>query len=190
MSKALLSPSMALLLCLSAIPTAHSDDAEVISTEGVVRPNATVVKSAADNVLTYDSLIRGATATMWRGVPPPADEQAAAERAMRQLLREKTDVATHIVSALRTIREDPTPTSLRPSHYGQVLWRLGPDHLRRLEPAVLGSTHEEVRAAGAYILGRGQSPVAVELLAAMLKRERSPRVLAEALHRESFICCG
>lgn len=153
---------VAMLLCVFMVEVAHTEETEV----SFEWRNASSTTGAS---------IEMATAHIWRGIAPSAAEQRSAGQAMEQLVRQKEQSAAYIIDAL----QDNSP--LTPYHYAMVLWSLGPDQLRKLEPTVLSSKDQQVRLAGAVILGRGKSPIAIELLLAMLKREENSEVIAEVL---------
>ncbi len=135
----------------------------------------------------YQSLIRQATSLMLRSLEPSEMEKRDAEWSMALLLRKKDEVGPYIIAQLQ---DDKTPVvgkDLKAAHYGMVLWKLGPEYVRKLEPAVLQSKNEDARVAGTYILGlstkesRKAREISVDLLVTVLKRDASPKVQAEAI---------
>jgi hypothetical protein len=124
---------------------------------------------------------------MFRGLKPSEIEKEAAESAMALLVTKRNEVGPYIIAQLQGYRTPMVGRGLTAAHYGIVLWRLGPEYVSKLEPAVLQSENEDARVAGAYILGmstkesRKAPETGADLLVNVLKRDASPTVQAEAI---------
>lgn len=129
-------------------------------------------------------LIRVATRPLGYGMEPPKEVLAAAEAAMTTLKQNKRGAAAYILAHLQA-GSRPGQVTFGPGALGYVLWRLGPEHVRALEPAVLRSSKEDVRRAGVYVLGMGYkrpgADEAVELLVRVLRRDKAAEVRAAAI---------
>ena len=141
------------------------------------------VLAGGDREARYEALIRQATAHLLRGLVRK-EERARAAVALEQLRREKEDVARFIIS--RLVRK-PDEWKLGRHELGHVLWQLGPEYVRALDPDVLRSREPKVREAGVRIMGQGgwkagrDHPGIVDTVVRRLRDDPDERVQGTAI---------
>lgn len=147
-----------------------------------------VLSAPAPGVLAenYDELIQQATDYLSHGFAPSAEVIANVDIAYQALEADKEKVSVWMIQSLarKAVEHEWNPMFSSSWGYGIIFWRFGPEYVLKLAPTILKAKDEELRIAGAGILGNGQhdAPAVASLAVQVLQRDTSPLVKNEVLH--------
>ncbi len=153
--------------------------------EIAAEPPTTQADVGLSPVRDYAATICRATALLWRGVKPSAEEQAIAAKAFAELRQDKEGVTAFIIAELQKGDKQPgasdTPSRLAAA-MGAVLGDFGEPYVRKVDPIILESKQADVRQNGILVLVQcGSQPWAADKIAEVLEREKEPTVQAVAI---------